>query len=98
MKEGCRTCSPCCSRITPAPKNKAPLQSVLVGSPMQIVAVDILARTAAGNKYILVAGGYFTKWIEAYDIPNQEALTVAQKLLDEMFCCYSVLEKLHSDQ
>ena len=68
---------------------------------MQMVAVDILGplpRTSAGNRYVLVAGDYFTKWIEAYPIPNQEAVTVAQKLLDEMFCRFSLPERLHSDQ
>ena len=29
--------------------------------------------------YFLVAGDYFTQWMEAYDIPNQEAVTVEQK-------------------
>ena len=28
--------------------------------------------------YILVAGDYFTRWMEAYDIPNQEAVTVVE--------------------
>ena len=36
--------------------------------------------------------------MEAYVIPNQEAVTVAKKLLDEMFCQFSLPEKLHSDQ
>ena len=36
--------------------------------------------------------------MEAYAIPNREAVTVAKKLLDEMFCQFSLPEKLHSDQ
>ena len=52
----------------------------------------------AGNSYILVAGDYFTKWMEAYPMPNQEAATVAKKLVDDMFCRFSVPEQLHSDQ
>ena len=51
---------------------------------MQIVAVDILGslpKSSNENQYILVAGDYFTRWMEAYAIPNQEADTVAQKLL-----------------
>ena len=68
---------------------------------MQIVAVDIvgsLPTTASGSKYVLVAVDSFTKWMEANAIPNQEAVAVAKKRLDEMFCWFSLLEKLHSDQ
>ena len=101
VREWCRTCSPCCQCKVPAPNNRAPLQGVAMGSPMQMVAVDILGplpTTSSRNKYVLVAGDYFTKWMEAYAIPNQEAVTVAKKLLDEMFCRFSLPEKLHSDQ
>jgi len=52
---------------------------------MQIVAVDILGplpETEADNSYILIAGDYYTRWMEAYAIPNQEAVTVAQKLVN----------------
>ena len=62
---------------------------------MQVVAVDILGpfpESTAGNTYVLVAGDYFTKWTEAYAIPNQEAITIARKLVDQMFCCFSLPE------
>ena len=101
VQEWCHTCPVCSQRKTPTPKNLAPLQSVAVSSPMQMVAIDILGPlpvTLAGNKYILVAADYFSKWIEAYAIPNQEATTIARKLLDEMFCRFALPEKLHSDQ
>ena len=68
---------------------------------MQVVAVDILGpfpESTTDNLYILVAGDYFTKWIEAYAIPNQEAVTVAQKLVDQMFCHFSPPDQLHSEQ
>ena len=38
---------------------------------------------------------YFAKWLEA--IPNQEAKTVGQKILEEMFLHFSLPDKLHSD-
>ena len=82
-------------------KNHAPLQTIKAGYPMQGVAVDIigpLPESETGNKYVLVASDYFTKWTEVYAIPNQEATTVAQKLTDEMFCRFSPPEQLHSDQ
>ena len=68
---------------------------------MQIVAVDILGplpKSDAGNSYILVAGDYFTWWMEAYPIPNQEAVTVAKTLIDHLFSRFSTPEQLHSDQ
>ena len=55
---------------------------------MQVVAVDILGplpESTAGNSYILVVGDYFTKWLEAYAIPNQEAITVAKKQVVLLF-------------
>ncbi len=40
--EWIRKCSRCAMRKTPAPKNRAPLQSIKTGYQMQLVAVDIL--------------------------------------------------------
>ena len=45
-----------------------------------------------------MVGDYFTMYMEAYAIPNMEAITVARKLVDEYFCRFSVPEQLHSDQ
>ena len=66
-----------------------------------MVAADILRplpESEAGNSYLLVAGEYFTRWMEAYSIPKMEATTVARKLTDECFCCFDMPEQLHSDQ
>ena len=68
---------------------------------MQLVAVDILGplpKSDSGNSYILVAGDYFTRYMEAYPIPNQEATTVAWKLVNELFCRFSPPEQLHVNQ
>ena len=47
---------------------------------------------------MLVAMDYFTKWAEVFPIPDQEAKTVASKLVDEFFLRFSPPEFLHSDQ
>ncbi len=52
----------------------------------------------SGNHYILVVEDYFTKWMESYAVLDQEATTVAQKLVDEFFCRISVPSGLHLDK
>ena len=101
VKLWCESCEDCARRKAPTPKRRAPLHGIRVGNPMQLVAVDIMGPfpvTSNGNQYVLVAGDYFTRWMEAYAIPNQEAETVARKLTEEMFFRFSPPEQLHSDQ
>ena len=101
VKDWCHTCATCATRKPATKKNRAPLETIEVGYPLQVVAVDILGplpESEEGNSYVLVATDYFTKWVEAYAIPNQEAITVARKLTDEMFCRFSPPDQLHSDQ
>lgn len=72
-----------------------------VGSPFERIAVDIAGpfpTTEDGNKYIMVAIDYFSKWVEAYALPNQEAVTVAETLVKELFSRFGVPLELHSDQ
>ena len=52
--------------------------------------IGLFPQTDKGNLYVLVSAYYFTLWVEAYAIPNQEAVTVASKLVDEMFCHFSI--------
>ena len=64
-----------------------------VGSPMERIAIDVLGPlpiTETGNKYILIVADYFTKWVEAYPMPNQEATTVAELLVREFICRFGV--------
>lgn len=68
---------------------------------MQTVAVNIigpLPESPSDNLYVLVAGDYFTRYMEVYPIPNQEAITVAKKLTDELFLRFLTPKQLHSDQ
>ena len=57
-----------------------------------------LPRSANGNSYLLVVADYFTRWMEAYPIPNQETVTIAKVLTNEYFLRFSPPEQLHSDQ
>ncbi len=74
-------CDVCTARKGPSRRSHAPLQQYLVGTPMERIGVDILGPfpiTEAGNHFVLVAMDYFTKWPEAYAVPDQSASTMAQ--------------------
>ena len=94
-------CHVCGSKKMWGKKRRAPLKQYVVGTPMERIAIDILGplpETSRKNKFILVVSDYFTKWTESYPIPNQEAITVAEKLVSEFICRFGVPRQLHSDQ
>ena len=97
----CAGCLPCLSRKHPGKASVPILGFRVVGYPFERIAIDVmgpLKRSDQGNRYVLVVGDYFTKWIEAYPLPNQEATTIATVLCQEFFCRYGVPVEIHSDQ
>lgn len=101
VSEWCRACDVCSAKKGPTRRNRAPLQLYSVGAPMERVAVDIagpLPMTPRGNRFVCVVMDYFTKWPEAYALPNHEAETVASVLVNECFTRFGVPSELHSDQ
>lgn len=97
----CESCINCTTRKTPAPGRRAALGNITAGYPMQFVATDLagpLPESDDRNKYILAVTDYFTRWMEAFPLPNQDVSTVATNLVDEVFLRFGVLEQLHSDQ
>ena len=73
----------------------------LTGVPVERVSMDImgpLPKSDSDNKYILLICDYFTKWIEAVALPNQEAKTVADAFVKEFVCRFGVPRRLFTDQ
>ena len=101
LKRWCRECTSC-ARAKPGPGlGRAPIQHISAYQPMSMMAVDILGpltTTDNGNNYIIVCGDYFTKWKEAFAVPDHQALTVADKLVTEVFLRFGFPAQLHSDQ
>ena len=101
VRNYCRKCDLCASRSGPARKIRAPMSQYNVGAPMERLAIDVLGPlplSDEGNQFILIAADYFSKWVEAYALPNQEATTVAEFLVKEFVARFGVPLMLHSDQ
>ncbi|KAK3099399.1 hypothetical protein FSP39_003829 [Pinctada imbricata] len=97
----CRQCDTC-ARAKPGPGlGRHPLQQKSVGAPLDRIGIDIVGNcpiTEDGNEYIMVICDYFTKWVEAYAIPDHTALTVADKLVTEFVCRFGTPKQIHTDQ
>ena len=77
------------------------MQLYNVGVPFERIALDVAGSfpiTKNGNRYILVIADYFTKWTEAIALPNQEAETIVETLINIWVSRFGVPLELHSDQ
>ena len=95
-----RKCEPCSQRKAPSGKQRAPMESVTIGRPMEMIALDFvgpLPTTIRGNRHLLVIGDYYTKWIEAVPTRDQTAEMSAQALLEQIGR-HGVPMVIHSDQ
>ena len=67
-------------------KGKSHLVQDQVSSPFERCAFDVIGplnTTIRGNRFILVLVDYFSKWAEAYALPNHQAETVAETICAE---------------
>jgi len=96
--EGCHTCA---TKKQAGHPQRASMRRYDAGLPMEEVCIDLKGpypESDRGNKYVLVVVDSFTKWMEAYPIPNAEAKTVAEKLVMEFISRFGVPFWIKSDQ
>ena len=101
VRDWVRKCAKCGARKRPHKTPRAHLEDYRVGAPMDRLVTDILGPfpiSDNGNKYILLVGDQFTKWMEAYAIPDQKAETVAHKIVYEYISRFGPPLDIHSDQ
>lgn len=94
----CRTCN---QNKKPNVRPKASLGQFHAGFPLERVHLDILGpfhTSEDGNNYVLMMIDQFTKWIEMAALPDQCALSVAQKFLVHFVVTFGCPLKVHTDQ
>ena len=96
----CKSCLVCVSRKGGCRPSKPPLCPIPVGGPFHRIAVDVLQLplTARGNRYVVVFLDYFTKWAEAFAVPDQRAETVAKLFVEQIVCRHGLPDELLSDR
>jgi len=85
----CRQCPNCLSYHRGQLPRSGPLQPMTTGHILERFHVDITGphpQTPRGSKYILTCVDSFSKWAEAFALPNREAKTVARILVEQVFC------------
>jgi len=101
VTDWCRACDICARSRGAPPRAHASMQKVIAAAPMDMVAIDILSglpTASDGSTCILVVVDYFTKWAEAYALPNEEAATCMTAVYQNFFSRFGLPTQLHSDQ
>ena len=99
IKDYIRSCDSCQRRGRK--RNIEPLQPIPVGEPFSKIGIDIvgpLPLTENGNKYIVVATDYMTKWPEAKAIPQATAQQVANFIYEDIICRHGCPHIILSDR
>jgi len=94
-----KKCDPC-QRRGKFKKNQN-LHPIPVGDPFYQIGIDFvgpLPLTSKGNRYIIVAMDYLTKWPEAKPVPNATAEQVANFLYEDIIGRHGCPLKILSDR
>ena len=80
---------------------RAPLINYQAGNPLDRVHIDILGPfpiSRSGNRYVLMLIDQFTRWLEAYPLPDQTAEQVARVVVDQFIARFGSPLYIYSDQ
>ena len=94
-----QTCDACQWRGNPKVNNI--LHPIKPKAPFQRIRIDIIGSltiTKKGNRYIVTAMDYFTKWPIVKAIKEATAKTVSKFIYEKIICEHGCLQVLQSDQ
>lgn len=102
IAEFIKTCQSCQTNKLARKKNRKPMQITTTSSKaFERIALDIdgpLPVTEKGNKYVLTLQDDFTKYSQAYAIPNHEAVTISEILTSKFICTFGIPHSILTDR
>jgi cleavage and polyadenylation specificity factor subunit 1 len=91
-----------CARLKMGRTTTAPMGNLPEArEPGEVASIDIRGPYAIsnnGNRYLLTYIDHFSKWAEGVPLPDQEATTVANALVMQIYARHGVCDKLLSDR
>ena len=79
-------------------KELNPIKTLKIGMQQGIDIKGLLQVSENGNRHIVVAIEYFSKWVEAKAIPDQKAKTIAEFFFEDVICRHGAPKILISDR
>ena len=99
IKEYIQSCHQCQIHARTGKQNE--LYPIPISAPWKRVGIDFVRpfpETERGNKYIITAIDYFTRWPEARAVPAATSKEAAKFIYEELVCRHGIINILHSDQ
>src|ERR1044071_817646 len=93
-----RSCQQCQTHKGP---NKLVTATIEPTGPWERVGMDFigpLEEMQNGNRYIIVAMDYLTRWPEARATPTATALEASKFLYEDIICRHGIVDCIHTDQ
>ncbi|XP_070023097.1 uncharacterized protein [Nicotiana sylvestris] len=94
-----KRCDECQRAVGISKKDEIPLTTILEVDIFDVWGIYFMGPfvSSCGNTYILVAVGYVSKWVEAVDLPNNEAQSVVAFLKKNIFTRFGTPRAIISD-
>ena len=96
-----KSCDRCQRAKRDAHPNTTPLNPLPVAKVFERLHIDLigpLPKTTAGHEHILVCVDSFSRWVEAFPLHDQSAVSIARALHDELFCRFGAPVSIVSDR
>ena len=101
LKREIKKCDICLARQTRVNTHEAIHKGLKHGYPGEIVYIDLvgpLPRSDKGNRYITTIQYGFSRYATAIPIPNKEAITLANAVLEGFITKFGCTIRIHTDQ